>query len=148
MVHIRRVRRFRRPVRPPRPRRGWPPCRGSGTLVRVRRHPRRPTYLIGLLALVALGLAVGSASRVGDPLVVSHSPARAASGADHAAFIGVVDARSARGLANLIGLLELALFVGAGWVVVASLQASGLADAVDGVRRWRARLVGAPPRRA
>jgi hypothetical protein len=147
MVHIRRVRRFpfRGPARPD-PRRGWPPPLGGGTLVRVRRHLRRSTYLVGLFAFVALGLAVGSASRVGEPVVTSHSPARAASAADHAAFIGVVEARSTQGLANLIGLLTVALFVGAGWALVASLQASGLSDAVDGVRRWRARLVGAPPR--
>ena len=60
----------------------------------------------------------------------------------------MVEARSTQGLATLVGLLMVALFVGAGWALVASWQASGLSDAVDGVRRWRARLVGAPPRLA
>ena len=93
---------------------------------------------------MALGLAVGSATRVGDPVVTPHSPARAMSAADHAAFIGVVEVRSTRGLADLIGLLGLALFVGAGWALVSSTQAPGLSAAGDGLRRWRARLVGAP----
>ena len=65
--------------------------------------------------------------------------------ADHVAFVGVIDGRTSGGFANLIGLLEVAVILVAAWARVTDRALPGPARSGQGLRRWRARLVGAPP---
>ncbi len=99
----------------------------------------------GLAALAALALALASTPSVAAPSATGQHSPRAAAPADHVAVVGVIDARTSAALVNLFGLF------GAGLLLLAasSWSAGGCPpptpSTTHGLRRWRARLVGAPP---
>jgi hypothetical protein len=97
----------------------------------------------GLVALAAVALATGSS--LSAPSGFTTQPARAVAAADHVAFVGVIDGRASGGFANLIGLLEVAVILVAAWALVADRTLPDPARSGYSLRRWRARLVGAPP---
>ena len=98
-----------------------------------------------LAALAALALALASTSSVAVPTVTgAHSP-RAAAPADHVAVVGVIDARTSAGLVNLFALFGAGLLLFAAWSWSASGCPPPTPSTTHGLRRWWARLVGAPP---
>ena len=99
--------------------------------------------MVGVVALAAVALATGSS--LSTPTGFATQPTRAVAAADHVAFVGVIDGRSAGGFANVIGLLEVAVILMAAWALVTDRALPRPARLDHGLRRWRARLVGAPP---
>ncbi len=99
--------------------------------------------MAGLVALAAVALATGSS--LSAPSGFTTQPARAVAAADHVAFVGVIDGRTSGGFANLMGLLDVALLLAAAWARVSDRTLPDPARSGQGLRRWRARLVGAPP---
>jgi hypothetical protein len=103
---------------------------------------RPSTAILGVLALVITVVAVSGVA-VGSSRLATPTHAIAAS--DHAVLVAVVDARSSASVADLIGLVALATFVTAAWGRAASLRRRHAHLTDNPLRRWRARLVGAPP---
>jgi hypothetical protein len=109
---------------------------------------RRPTRWL-LVLLSAGALVAAGVTAVAGPAVVAHTStghAQLDAAAGPAAFLGLADSRPSVRLAGLVGSL------GAVVAIAAALMgrfgsSPGLVPAitVDRRRRWRARLVGAPP---
>jgi hypothetical protein len=110
------------------------------------RDTRRPlATTAALVALVALVLALSRGSALTAPSSIAPQPARAVASADHVAFVGVIDSRTSAGFANLIGLSSASVVLLAGWSWSARRIQPQPGRAAHGLRRWRARLEGAPP---
>lgn len=107
---------------------------------------RRAAGISGLIALlgVTVLMVMGSGTDLGRSVPdVSLSVAAAT---DHAAFIALPESRPSFAFVETIALLGFALVAIAGLVDLFSAGALLVgADAVIRQRRWRARLVGAPP---
>jgi hypothetical protein len=108
------------------------------------RWPSRSVVLVaGIVALVALGS--GHTAGLGRQMRVSPASPLVRAADDHVAFVAVVDTRRSPTAVDLVGYLELVLVLTAGCLWWASIRGRVLAPDRDPRRRWRARLVGAPP---
>ena len=117
-----------------------------GQTDRVTRCARPLLLLVGLVALVALGLTV--APREVSPTRALTAPARIVAADEHAAFVGGVDPRPSTRLGSLFGPLSLVALAIVGLGFWACSPTLGPAASSDRRRRWRALLVGAPPAQA
>jgi hypothetical protein len=109
----------------------------------MRWHSRSLVFAAGIVALVALGAAWAPGLN-GRPRFSPGSPLVRATD-DRVAFVGVVDTRRSPSLGDLVGFVEIVMAVAAARLWCVSRRSRGPAGPSDRHRRWRARLVGAPP---
>lgn len=107
---------------------------------------RRAAGTIGLLALFGIMflMVIGPGARLGRSL--PHVAESVAAATDHTAFVALPESRPTFAFVETLTLLGLGLVLLAGLVDLRGVGA--LVVRSDGVvphRRWRARLVGAPP---
>ena len=107
---------------------------------------RRAAGITGLVALLGVALLLVAGSRAG---LDRSTPQRAFSDAaatDHSAFVALPESRPTFAFVETIALLGLG---GVFAVALLDLSTSGVllagADGIIRHRRWRARLIGAPP---
>jgi hypothetical protein len=108
---------------------------------------RRAAGTIGLVALIGITLLMvfGLGARLGGSLSAASS-ASVAAATDHTAFVALPESRPTFAFVETLTILGLGLVLLAG--VIDHHGVAALVVGTDGAvrhRRWRARLVGAPP---
>ncbi len=112
----------------------------------TRTWQRRTAGTIGLAALfgIMLLMVIGPGARLGRSL--PHVAVSVAAATDHTAFVALPESRPTFAFVETLTLSGLGLVLLAGLIDHRSFGALVVrADGVVRHRRWRARLVGAPP---
>ena len=112
----------------------------------TRTWQRRAAGTAGLVALlgIALLLVIGPGAHIRRS--VPDAAVTLAAANDHSAFVALPESRPTFAFVETLTLLGLGLLLLTGFIDYRSLGAlTASADGVVRQRRWRARLVGAPP---